>query len=223
MTRTPLAVFLRDYPWALRARRESLRSPAVPERFAAGDRDPVLLLPGVYETWHYLSAFAERLSSLGHPLVVPDGLGLNLDPIAETARRVHRQILERDLTRLVVLGHSKGGLIGKHLMSIDDTEGRIRRLVAVATPFTGSSRARWTPIAPMRAFRVDDPLIRSLATETRAHSRIVSVYPRIDPHIPEGSALPGARNVEVPVDGHFGLLFDPAGVDAVQREVERPD
>lgn len=223
MTRTPVSVFLRDYPWALRARWAGIREPGVPERFARGDLDPVLLLPGVYETWHYLADIAESLWGRGHPIVVPTGLGLNIDPIAETAQRVHRQVVERNLTRLILVGHSKGGLIGKHLLAIDDTEGRIRRLVAVATPFGGSSRARWTPVGPLRAFRVDDPLIRSLAGRTGAHDRIVSVYPRVDPHIPEGSVLPGARNVEVAVGGHFGLLFDPAGVDAVQREVERAD
>ncbi|MDO8384687.1 MAG: universal stress protein, partial [Microbacterium sp.] len=55
--------------------------------------------------------------------------------------------------------------------------------------------------------------IRALLLETAADARIVSVYGRFDPHIPGGSALPGARNVVLDTMGHFRVLADPRILD----------
>jgi hypothetical protein len=40
-------------------------------------------------------------------------------------------------------------------------------------------------------------------------SRVVSIWGWYDPHIPEGCFLAGARNIEVPVGGHFRILGSP--------------
>ena len=45
-----------------------------------------------------------------------------------------------------------------------------------------------------------------LSREERVNERITSVYGRFDPHIPEGSVLPGARNIQLDSAGHFRVL-----------------
>ena len=45
-----------------------------------------------------------------------------------------------------------------------------------------------------------------LGNEHSVNGRIVSVFGRFDPHIPDGSALDGATNVLVPASGHFRVL-----------------
>jgi hypothetical protein len=214
--------FVADYPWAVRARIGSVRERPVPPGYAEGALAPVLLLPGVYETWHFLRAVADRLSAEGHPIVALPELGINRRPIAETASLVWSEVVRRDLRDVVIVAHSKGGLVGKHLLAIDDTEQRIDRMVAVATPFSGSRLATIAPNPALRAFRPRNPLIRSLGEERAVNARITSVYPVIDPHIPEGSRLDGARNVMVRVGGHFAPISHPRGVEAVVAEVDRP-
>jgi pimeloyl-ACP methyl ester carboxylesterase len=196
---------------------------AVPPAFARGAGRPVVLVPGVFETWHYLRAIAQRLNDAGHPVHVVAALGRNDRPIPESAARVAALLVERDLTGVALVAHSKGGLIGKQLMVHDDPDCRVDRLVAVATPFGGSRLARWMPGAALRAFRPAHPVIRSLAAERQVNARITSIAPAFDPHIPEGSHLDGAVNVELPVVGHFRVLLDPAVVDAVVAAVERGD
>jgi hypothetical protein len=213
--------FLYDYPWALRARVGSLRDRPVPASYGEGSLAPVLLLPGVYETWHFLRAVADRLSEAGHPIVALPELGINRRPIAETASLVWSEVVRRDLRDVVIVAHSKGGLVGKHLLAIDDTEQRIDRMVAVATPFAGSRLATIAPNRALRAFRPRDALIVALGEERAVNARITSVYPVIDPHIPEGSRLEGARNVLVRVGGHFAPISHPRGVEAVVTEVGR--
>lgn len=222
---TPVAVrfFIRDYPWALRIRADSLREHTPPATWAHGDRATVVLLPGVYETWHFLRAIGDRLSAAGHPVVTLPALGINRAPIRETAALAWREIVRLDLRGVVLVAHSKGGLIGKHLLAVDDREQRIDRLVAVATPFGGSRRARWFADRALRDFRTDHPLIRTLAEQRAVDARITSVYPAYDPHIPEGSRLDGAVNVRIAMAGHFGLLVDPRALDAVERAVAPED
>jgi len=214
------ARLLGDYPNALRFRMRAVRERAVPASFAEGPLRPVVILPGIYESWHYLRPIAERLSASGHPVHVIPGLGLNRAPIPATAARVHAELVERGLTGVAIVAHSKGGIVGKHIMTIDDHADelgrrRVDRLIAIASPFTGSTMARLVPNAPLRAFLPDDPVIAALTAERAVNARITSIYPSFDPHVPEGSELEGARNVEVPVVGHFRILLQPAVVDAV--------
>lgn len=192
----------------------------VPRRYRDGDREPVLLLPGVYETWRFLRPVADRLNDLGHPIVVVPGLGHNRRPIAATAEVAQRILDAHDLRDVVVLAHSKGGLVGKTMMVSTDTDRRIARMVTVNSPFSGS---RWATVLPVRALRPFSPrdadLLR-LAEQREANRTITSMASRFDAHVTEGSVLPGAVNLEFPVDGHFRPLGHARCVAMIVREVE---
>jgi triacylglycerol lipase len=106
------------------------------------------------------------------------------------------------------------------MMLVDDTAGRIDRIVAIATPFSGSSYSRYMPAKPLRAFIPTDATLSMLSGRVDANARITSVFPVFDGHIPEGSRLDGAHNVEVPVHGHFRMLADERSLTAVVNAVE---
>jgi pimeloyl-ACP methyl ester carboxylesterase len=62
----------------------------------------------------------------------------------------------------------------------------------------------------LRIFSPRSATILALAKESDLNARIVSVYGRFDPHIPEGSELNGAaKNVRLDNGGHFRVLADP--------------
>lgn len=181
----------------------------------------VVLIPGVYESWQFLHGLASALHSHGHPVHVLPTLGYNRAPIPASAVLVGRYVAEADLRDVVVVAHSKGGLIGKLAMLREDPDGRIASMVAVNTPFAGSSYARWVPLPAVRAFVPTDATLVALAAELEVNSRITSVHSRWDPHIPAGSVLEGATNVEISTPGHFRPLADPEleriVLDAVRR------
>lgn len=211
---------LTDYPNAIRMRGLGWSVP-VPAAYASGSARPVVLVPGVYERWHFLRPIADALVAAGHPVHVVPSLGINARPIPVSAVRVLDFLRERDLRGVALVAHSKGGLIGKAAM-LDDADGRIDRLVAVATPFSGTRMAEFTLVPALRTFRAAHPVIRRLNAEREVNARITSIYPRFDPHIPEGSSLDGATNVELDVIGHFRVLEHPATRDAVVGAVARP-
>ena len=208
-----------DYAWAFSTRAGYLRHRRPPESLSEGSGRPVLLIPGVYEPWRYLLTVGLRLHAAGHPVHVLPELGYNLAPIPETAAIAQRYLVEHNLWNVAIVGHSKGGIVGKHMMAFDDLDHRIDRMVALASPFSGSARAKYVPVRTIRPFLPGDSLLSSLAANLELNSRITSVYTEADHVIPNGSELEGARNVVIPLVGHFRLLSDPRVLDIIQRAV----
>lgn len=213
---TYLRILPFDYAFVWRSHLRTLvGDPSVPKRYRDGDRAPILLLPGVYESWRYLRWFGDRLNERGHPVVVVPGMAHNRRPIAATALRAQAILDAHDLRGVVILGHSKGGIIGKTMMLDTDAAGRIDRMVTLNSPFSGSRWARFAPTPSVRVFRTTDAHLLRLTEQPGVNGRITSVASRIDPHVPEGSRLAGARNVSLPLDGHFRPLGHPAGRAAI--------
>lgn len=179
-----------------------------PESFAAGHGAPIVILPGVYETWRFLQPLISALHARGHPVYVVESLHRNQRPVVEMAQKVTAFLESRDLSGVILVAHSKGGLAGKLAMT-GSASGRIRSMLAIATPFGGSRYAHLMPVRSLRAFAPQDPSIRSLGEHLDINERIVSVYAAFDPHIPEGSELLGAKNVRLETGGHFRVLAHP--------------
>ncbi|GAA1702190.1 hypothetical protein GCM10009792_23070 [Microcella alkalica] len=212
---------IRDYGFVARSRWRSIRIGSTPPDPGTGVAAPVLLIPGVFETWHYLEAIGDRLTAEGHPVHFIQRLGLNRHPIEETAALVREHLEELDLRDVVVVGHSKGGLVGKQLLTVEDRAERISRLVAINTPFPGAPLARFA-VSAWREFAPDRPVIRSLAQATEVNGRIVSIFSAFDQYIPGSSRLEGATNVQLPVVGHFRVLEHPLVLDEVARWAAEP-
>lgn len=173
--------------------------------FAEGSRAPILILPGVYESWRFMRPLISVLHERGHPVHVVPALGYHRRPIAESAATAANVLEELDLERVIIVAHSKGGLSGKAVM-LSRSGARVHGMVAVATPFAGSAYARLLLLPTLRAFSPSHPSIIKMAGQRDVNARIVSVYPAFDPHIPEGSELPGAKNVRLATGGHFRVL-----------------
>ncbi len=204
--------------------------PDVPAEMAAGntDRPDIVLLPGVYQTWVELHWIADGLHDLGYRIHAIPALGHNRRPIAASAELVRRELTARGIGDCYLVAHSKGGLIGKRAL-IDNARERdaladgnaqaptstprILGMTALATPFHGSSYAGLMLAPALRQFQPSDTTIEELDADTSLNSRIISIYGRFDPHIPESSRLEGAAaNVEVPVTGHMRIVRDSLAV-----------
>jgi hypothetical protein len=101
-------------PWAIGRRRPSPSgwtsgSPELPE---------IVLLPGVYEHWTFLRPLGDSLSGAGYRVRVVHGLGTNRRPVAETSERLGRALARTrpPTAGRIIVAHSKGGLIAKHLL-----------------------------------------------------------------------------------------------------------
>ena len=205
-----LADWVYGIGWWLRAFSRS----GAPDAFREPGPDPdhhtpVVLLPGIWERWPYLVPLARSLNAAGHPVHLIAALGANGAALPVGARIVADYLREQQLERVVLVAHSKGGLIGKLVMLDPDVADRIVGMVALSTPFGGSSLS-W-PIfgrTPLGVFAPRGRAITDLSAQLEVNARIISVQPTHDQVIPEGSSLAGARNVTLKAAGHFRPLRD---------------
>ncbi|MFB2579848.1 esterase/lipase family protein [Herbiconiux sp. P15] len=201
--------WIRDYAYAVVWQLRAIVDRTDPDSFHDGERAPIVVIPGVYETWRFLQPLITALHERGHPVHVIGPLRWNNRPVPDAARHVSDYLDEHDLTGVVLVAHSKGGLVGKYSMTLGSAAARVQSMLAVATPFGGSSYARYMVVPSLRIFRPGDSTLVALSEQHDVNTRIVSVYGRFDPHIPGGSSLPGAKNVQLDTGGHFRILAHP--------------
>ncbi|MBI4134606.1 MAG: alpha/beta hydrolase [Candidatus Sungbacteria bacterium] len=220
-----LGHWLVDYTYLFRGAMHSVWRHAPPEHylgFVVPQKSPVVLLPGIGATWHFMRSVGDRLSHEGHPVYVIQELRFTTGEVGELASITRRFIETEDLTDLVLVGYSKGGLIGKYILAFLNADRRVKKLVAIATPFQGSRAAGAIPQKNLKELHPESSVIRQLSEERTANARIVSIYGEWDNHIwpTENARLEGAKNIQVPVRGHHKILFDKAVLDILTKEVD---
>ncbi len=145
--------------------------------------------------------------------------GATAGPISEGGGHGLDFLVAHDLRGVRIVAHSKGGLVGKQIMALDP-DARVERLIAIRDPVRRVRPCQVRPgadacaISPRR--RVSSP---KLGRRSDLNARIT-----LDLHaagirtIPGGSKLEGARNIELPLLGHFRLLADELLLATVEHE-----
>lgn len=185
-------------------------------------KSPVVIIPGVMSTWHFMKNLADPISLRGHPLYVVKELGYNLQSISASAEIVRKLIDDKKLSDVILIGHSKGGLVGKHMLSFHNRDGKIRKLIAIATPFAGSKLAHVAPVTSLGELRPGSSSIAVLEKKKKVNENIVNIYGSFDNHIwpHESMRLEGAKNICLDIKGHTKILFDAEASLAVLAELE---
>ncbi|USR79113.1 esterase/lipase family protein [Arcanobacterium pinnipediorum] len=166
-------------------------------------RATVVVIPGIYEGRTQLMPLARSLHEAGYQVEIIGELAMLTKPTAKLARIVAQRVATIP-GPVVLLAHSKGGLVGASVLESHDKLLNLAGMVAIATPWQGSSLAQFfPPNSPVRRLAPDG---LDLAIQQRQNcdlSRIYSLIPRSDPHVPNGSYLPGAHNIRLTSSGHF--------------------
>jgi hypothetical protein len=213
-----------DYAAALRWQLGPLLRHHDPAEYLSGapGQRPVVVLPGIWETWRFLLPLVERLHDAGHPVHAVTALRGNGATVDASADLVAGYLADRDLTDVLIVAHSKGGLIGKEVMLRPGSGPRVTGMLAISTPFSGSRYAPYLVLPSLRAFSPSDPTTLRLMADRSVNARITSVWAAFDPHIPGGSELPGACNVRIDDGGHFRILRNPEVLALVDRFAADP-
>lgn len=215
------AVAFRDQFSSLRPRRTS----AVPnDGDCAGP--PVVIIPGILENARYLAPMSQWLAARGHTVHQLPALGWNLRGLMKSVDKGFEALETLGVEDAVIVAHSKGGLIGKAMLLDPRADGVLTGLIAVATPFNGSTlwdRAQRTLLlrrSPLGMFHPAHPELATLIAEREVNRRIVSLSPAFDQMIPGGSHLDGATNETLEVEGHFRAVSDESAWEVIHRHVD---
>lgn len=210
-----------DYLSALAGQLRGVFMGTVPAAYDQGEEllPIVVLIPGVYERWSFLAPLASRLNSRGYRMLPVPALKGNRVAVSEGAEIVRTAISVRGPGRYVILGHSKGGLIGKAVLARGVAGAELIGMVAIATPFAGSAYARFLPGRTLRGLAPNDETILALTSDSAVNKRIVALQPRFDPHIPGERLLDGGAIVNLPASGHFRVLSRPGTAEVVAASI----
>ena len=194
--------------------------PQIYQHGTGQSRIPIILIPGIYERWHFMKPIADALHEAGYPVHVVQKLGYNRGRIDQMAARVRQYMDEQGIERCIIVAHSKGGLIGKYLLARYNGDNAVVRVIALNSPFSGSVYAYLTPLRSLREFTPTSRIVTELLANHLVNRKITSIYGRFDPHIPKGSFLDGADNIQLDVMGHFRIMSSPTVRRAVLASVD---
>ena len=201
---------------------------------------PVLLIYGFLGTRRSFQVIERRLRRDGYCVFSINLGGLfdafntrGIDECAVKVRdKVERLYARYDLGPLSIIGHSKGGLIGRYYVKRLGGDKRVQTLVTLATPHNGSPTAYLGAVlfgavapsvwqmTPMSRF------IRRLKIgQFPSHVRLASIYSKQDRLCPfpaamlETEAHANLANVELADCGHHEFLTRKRSYDAIRREL----
>lgn len=188
---------------------------------------PVILVPGILGKWSFMKTLGDKISLAGHSVYVVPELGYNLFNIPDSAKKL-KDIVEKidtnknNLKGVILVAHSKGGLIGKYLLAHQNEDNKVLGLISIATPYSGSSMAKLLPLDPIQELNIDSKIILDLEKHTEVNNKIFSICPEYDNHVwaEKGSYLDGAKNIKVSVHGHHKIVYDKQVEDAVLKSIE---
>lgn len=184
-------------------------------------KNPVIIIPGNSNKWGFLKKLADTISDLGHPVYIPHKLGSNLFDIPTSAKIIRRVIDENNLKNVILLGHSKGGVVGKYILIHENQDTKIKRLIAIGAPFSGTNIVTHLPFRSFRELSPKSKIIQEMNSNSKVNSKIVSIMPEFDNHVwsDKGSYLQGALNIKLPIRGHHKIVFDKASIDKAIEQV----
>ncbi|THA84776.1 alpha/beta fold hydrolase [Streptomyces sp. A0592] len=198
----------------------------------ATTRPPVLLLHGFTDNRSVFVLLRRALAVGGLRHVEAYNYSpLTLD-LRVTARHLARRVEElcerTGQERVDLVGHSLGGLIGRYYVQRLGGDTRVRTLVTLGTPHSGTRVAPFMDAHPLvRQMRPDSEVLAELAAPSPGcATRCVAFWSEFDTLMaPVGSARiehPDLRveNVQVMGIGHLALPAHPAVITAVGRALD---
>lgn len=155
---------------------------------------------------------------------------INMDPTfgsiedfaQQVARRVDEVRASTGVDKVVLVGHSMGGLVSRCYVQRHGGADKVSKIITLGTPHLGTYSAKKGPGEDARQMVPGNPWITGLNAETPVNVPIVSIYSYHDNIIfpQDYSVLPGAKNVGLPGIGHLELAFSKPIQELVLAELK---
>jgi pimeloyl-ACP methyl ester carboxylesterase len=198
---------------------------------------PIVLVQGYGCHPRVLGPLSRRIGgALGRPtLCLSSGLGLGdlrdtalmlVDAIEVSAGRC-------GFERIDIVAHSMGGLVATYMLKCLYRGRRVRRVVALATPFGGASGARLASLlgplgGSLAQIAPGSRLLRLLAgSSVPPGSALISIRGSRDRLVPADAArigdAPGHHDVDAGPFGHLQVLLGARGFARIEEALSAPD
>ncbi|MGW5846850.1 esterase/lipase family protein [Streptomyces sp. NPDC055254] len=201
---------------------------------SARRRPPVLLLHGFTDNRSVFVLLRRALAADGRRHVETYNYSPFTRDLRVTARHLARRVgdlCERTgQDRVELIGHSLGGLVGRYYVQRLGGDARVRTLVTLGTPHSGTLVAPFMNAHPLvRQMRPDSDVLAELAEPAPGcATRCVAFWSEFDalmaPTTTARIEHPDLRaeNIQVTGIGHLALPAHPTVIAAVRRALDGP-
>ena len=189
-----------------------------PRNWESGKSGNAILIPGFLGSWYYLRKTGNFLNNLGYKIHIVTSIERNIYPISYGVNEIKKYILKHNLSKLIIVAHSKGGIISRLLLQDTEMEKRVKEVINLSVPNIGTL---W---GVLRIFNVHEltpwsKQIKEVNKNQNGIKKIINIYPEADPYvIPNKSLyLEGARNIQVNIVGHVNILNSPITLEKISK------
>lgn len=178
---------------------------SVPKNWRNGDKGSVMLFYGLNGHWTDLRTIGIHLNRMGYKIIV---IKYNSrDSIQNISDTFVDYINYNNLYNIILIAHSKGGLIARNLYENSSINGRISKCVLISTPNTGSVLG-YLGLISLSELKPNSNFITDLNANSKRNSEIFNFYSKFDNHIipNKNLLLEGAINKMLNVNGHTRII-----------------
>ena len=194
-----------------------------------GDREPVIVLPGLAASDRSTRFLRYFLKSLGYP-TYSWGLGINFGsrryrPALMNERL--KQVFDHHRRRVSLIGWSLGGVYAREAAKL--APDQTRQVITLGSPFSGHPRAT-RPVATYEVLtgkKVEHDPHRLLHLRQKPPVPFTSIYSKTDGVVAWRCSIqeegPEAENIEVRGASHMGLGFNPVVLYVIADRLAQPE
>lgn len=193
------------------------------------DRNPVILIHGIWDTKMIFSKMSARLTELGwsvHSLnLTPNDGSLGLDLLAKQLADYISETFDPEQP-LDIVGYSMGGIVSRYYVQRLGGINRVQRFITLSSPHHGTLTAYSLRLPGYLDMRPDSGLLRDLNQDVTMLKRInfTSMWTPFDIMIvpANSSQMPVGKEVKVNVLLHRQMVTEPLSINAIVEELKAP-
>jgi triacylglycerol lipase len=216
--------WFKDYAYATKKHIHSIVRRKIPSHYISDTdyKGDIILIPGVYEKWQFLKKIGDFLSREGYSVHIVEEIKRNRQAIHKESSKLHAYIEKNKIKDAVIIAHSKGGLVGKHYLVNHNKDNRVIKLIAIATPFSGSNIAKIIKTKAVKELHPEGQSIQALKKITEVNQIITSIFPESDNQIwhKDRSFVENGKNIVLKIKGHHKILDSKELIDVIKQELE---
>lgn len=193
-------------------------------------KTPIVLLPGAFgqelvywNAWHW---FLERDGFHAYGASFPRFTFSDLTQSARlVAQKVDEVLAVEDASKVALVGHSMGGLIGRYYVKALGGHEKVSLLACLGTPHHGTWMGATAPVLKgTRQILPGSDFLHELNQGDHMGVRVLNIWSQFDGVvIPAESSLlemPDVENRALPFAGHWGMLVSRRAYRWIKEAVE---
>lgn len=193
-----------------------IKSP--PKEWQLGSKGDVVIVHGWAGRWAYVWDLGNYVNKLGYKVHVLPKLGRNFKKVRIGTKILEEYLRKNDVRGVILLAHSKGGIICKSFMDTSKLASKVRKVITISTPYNGTLLG-YLLVGGLFEQAPTSSLTSQLRKDKRFNHLFVNLIAKRDNLVipNKNLVLEGALNKTVDVEGHMLILQSSQLLDELRK------